>query len=247
MDWKKLRLEEFVLIRKKDLQTIGTVSGKVEWFSKNRFLFFMFGGWMLALVFVVLLLCKTVSFDNRVSLIEKAHAEEVQEHVILNDSLTFALCEKESIDSLMMRCYDIITVKPPKVSHDNVLEFIKSCNPWYPEIIMQQAVQESGCGKSDVAKRCNNLFGMMKPTYREYRCDKNRCNKKEKFAEYEDWRYSVIDRILWEKWYFRTLGRKPSLNEYMNAIDNVYNTETEGYGAKILKDSRKYKKQKTNN
>ncbi len=127
-----------------------------------------------------------------------------------------------------------------KPTHDNIWMFILECDPWYPDIIMAQAVQESSCGKSNVAKRCNNLFGMTKPSKRKLRCDINRGNKKEIYAEYNSWKMSVIDRIFWEKWVFRNKAGKPTREEYLKAIGKVYNTETSDYVDKLHITSKKY-------
>lgn len=164
-------------------------------------------------------------------------------------------CLLTQIDSIMA-CYDesirvndlhdaiieaVMEGSHEKPTRDNVQSFIEKCNAWYPDIIMAQAVQESGCGVSDVGKRCNNLFGMAKPKSRKLRCDINRENKAEPFAEYHNWKMSVIDRIFWEKWMFRNTNGKPSRAEYLCKIENVYNTETKGYAAHIDNISKKYR------
>lgn len=158
------------------------------------------------------------------------------------DSCMSEIAEMERCDNFSIVCAEVFcSADCEAITHDNLWKFIQECDPWYPDIIMMQAVIESGCGKSVVAKRCNNLFGMTKPESRRLRCDINRRNKKEMYAEYQNWKTSVIDRILWEKWMFRNKKGKPTINEYLNAIEKVYNTETPGYAQNVHKQAAKYR------
>lgn len=127
-----------------------------------------------------------------------------------------------------------------KPTRDNVWKFIEECNPWYPDIIMAQAIQESSCGQSNVAKRCHNLFGMNKPKKRDLCCDINRYNVSEPYAEYLNWKASVIDRILWDLWVFKDYEQIPSKEEYLRVIGSVYNTESEDYVSKIVSIAKNY-------
>lgn len=238
---KKNKLERFLIIRMSDLKSIASVSG-INWmFEKNRFGFVTIGGWGLAVIFFFAFLFSETNNSLKLHNLHLKHKSTVCENAMVTDSLKSVIEEKTRRDSFMHVCYEVLTTTATSVNHDRIWEFIQKCDPWYPDIIMMQAVQESGCGKSDVGKRCNNLFGMTKPQSRKWRCDKNRLNK-EQFAEYEDWRYSVIDRILWERWTFRNRKVKPTIEEYMSAIDNVYNTETAGYADHIYKNAEKYRK-----
>ncbi len=161
------------------------------------------------------------------------------------DSCKNKIQEMERCDKFTTVCAEVFcSADCEAVTHDKLWEFIQECDPWYPDIIMMQAVIESGCGKSNVGKRCNNLFGMTKPVARKLRCDINRNNSKEAFAEYQNWKTSVIDRILWEKWMFRNKNGKPTIDEYLNMIDNVYNTEIDGYAKGLHKQAAKYRKNK---
>lgn len=121
------------------------------------------------------------------------------------------------------------------LSKENIWKYISEDIPvWFPEYIMAQAIKESNCGKSDVAKKYNNLFGMFCPQKREH-CALNK-NPKD-YAMYNNWQLSILDRILWEIQYFN--NKKPSREEYLAALDSY--AEKEGYGKIIENLSKKYK------
>ena len=239
---KLFNLENFLLIRTSDLQAVSNIKGKTKWFEGNRFWIYVISSIFCAVVLLTVLIWTVINHHININNLKKEHKLEYENQVVLNDSLCNVLEDISREDSIMHRLYECFLEPCKPITHDRLWEFILSCDPWYPDIIMMQAVQESSCGKSEVAKRCNNLFGMTKPVSRKWKCDINRNNKKESFAEFLDWRFSVIDRIFWERWVFRNSERKPTLEEYMRAIDNVYNTETEGYGDHIYRNAAKYRK-----
>ena len=64
----------------------------------------------------------------------------------------------------------------------------------HPDIVMAQAIIESGNFKSNIFKENNNLFGMKMPEYRKTTAiGINRGH-----AVYRNWRESVIDYALWQ-------------------------------------------------
>lgn len=234
--------EKFLIIRLSDLESVADIHGKTSWFTNKHFGFVVAGGWVLSILLTVLIIWSCVSHQAETNRLKTQYLCELNALTMHNDSLKLTIEEIERMEQFVHCCFEALTTKCPKATHDNVWEFIKKCDPWYPDIIMMQAVLESGCGKSNVGKRCNNMFGMKKPYSRELRCDMNRNNKKEQYAEYLDWRFGVIDRILWDRWIFRNKEGKPSIDEYLGVIDGVYNTETKGYGTMIYKNTEKYRK-----
>jgi len=234
--------EKFLIIRLSDLKSVANIYAKTSWFTNKRFGLVVAGGWILSILLVVFVTYSVISHKAETTQIKKEYLAELADLAMHNDSLQLTIEEMERMEQFVYCCFEALTTECPKATHDNIWEFIKKCDPWYPDIIMMQAVQESECGKSDVGKRCCNLFGMKKPFLRKIRCDINRNNKKEIYAEYLDWRFSVIDRILWDRWMFRNKEDKPSIDEYLRVIDGVYNTETKGYGATIYKNAEKYRK-----
>ena len=234
-------MKKYILIDKETLECKGIVKG----FKR------VLTGWRLTFVVALCLFVALFSVLSMVVMSVK-HSVEVAElksdfrcslglYMLSNDSLLCEIRERDRLDAFAMACHEVMTTPCPKATHDNVWEFIKKCDSWYPDIIMMQAVQESNAGKSAVARRCNNLFGMTKPGSRKMRCDINRSNSNEKYAEYQDWRFSIIDRILWERWIFRNHKKIPTIREYMEMIDKIY-SETDGYGETVYKNAEKYRK-----
>lgn len=193
-------------------------------------------GWVITLSIIGLIIYQSKKIDQLIL----ENTNNVNEYNYKIDSLTNLININIETEKIMEMCYRLVHEPCHKLTHDTLWEFIKECDVWYPDIIMMQAVQESNCGKSQLAHRCNNLFGMKKASNRKWRCDKNRNNKKESYAEYEDWRYSVIDRILWERWIFRNKNKKPTIEEYMDVINSIY-SETTDYGVHIYKHAAKYR------
>ena len=129
------------------------------------------------------------------------------------------------------------TVKP---NEDTVYNFIMDCNSWFPEYIMAQAVIESGCGTSELAKKANNLFGMRyidqsKPHRPTTQIQGVNCNG---YGAYKNWQLSVVDRILWEISRYKSV--KPSLEKYQNGFCSY--AEAENYKTTLINLANKYKK-----
>ena len=234
--------KEYYLMRASDLLIVKKVKideGNIGWVGGIPFLKMA----VIVLVIAIPVIIGTLSISNAVAI---SNVNEEKEMCVALaerkcDSCISELNDVVRCDKFSIICAEVFcSAKCEKCTHDNIWKFIQECDPWYPDIIMMQAVRESGCGKSDVAKRCNNLFGMKKPEKRELRCDINRWNKKEPYAEYQNWKTSVIDRILWEKWMFRDRNGKPSIDEYLNMLDNVY-SETGDYAKSIHKQAAKYR------
>lgn len=234
--------EKFLIVRLSDLEPVADIHGKTSWFTNKHFGFVVAGGWVLSILLTVLVTWSCVSHQAETDRLKTQYLCELNALAARNDSLELTIGETGRMEQFVQCCFEALTTRCPEATHDNVWDFIKKCDPWYPDIVMMQAVQESGCGKSNVGKRCNNMFGMTKPSSRELRCDMNRNNKKEQYAEYVDWRFGVIDRILWDRWVFRNKEGKPSIDEYLRVIGSVYNTETKGYGTMIYKNAEKYRK-----
>lgn len=118
-------------------------------------------------------------------------------------------------------------INQPEEVNDSILYvFLKNNNAWYPEILLKQAKIESGNYTSNVYMNTNNLYGMRKvgkrqttqlnTTYKGYGC-------------YTNWCESVLDRMLWDIFYFK--NEKPNKEEYLKAM-SIY-AEDEDYSTKI--------------
>lgn len=237
-----MKKKEFYIIGCDDLK----IKDKIE-LSENELKIVKFLPLAKAMValafFIVIMLALQLTINQKIEMnkMATAHVFEVEALISELDSVTYCYDESVRMNDLHDAIYDAIMGDPhEKPTKENVWNFIQKCNTWYPDIIMAQAVQESGCGNSAVAKRCHNLFGMTKPNARKLRCDINRHNKSEQYAEYNNWKMSIIDRILWDRWVFRHTKGIPSRDAYLCKIGTVYNTETEGYAQHIDKVSRSY-------
>jgi hypothetical protein len=95
----------------------------------------------------------------------------------------------------------------------------------YPDIVKAQAIAESNHFKAPVFKQNNNMFGMREAMVRITTANGSNLNH----AYYENWRYCVTDRALYEARYLSKLTRA----EYFSYLDQVY-AEGDGY-SKLLK------------
>ena len=164
------------------------------------------------------------------------HLKEVAALTYYNDSIT----TKEEVDELhYITGYLYFQTDNCKPNEDTVYNFITSCNPWYPEYIMAQAVIESGLGSSDIGKNANNMFGMKyidqskphRPTTQipgvEYKG----------YGVYKSWELGVVDRILWEL--NRYKYTKPTLQKYQDGFANYAESET--YTNTVISVAKQYK------
>lgn len=243
-DMKKTR--KYKLMRSDDLMFIGEIEIRDDdLMFIDRIRYMKIGMLALVAVLIVISVLFAVKYTTTVSALNRKIENSISEIACERDSCANAIKEIERSDKFSIVCAEVFCyAECETLTHDKLWEFIQECDPWYPDIIMMQAVIESGCGKSDVAKRCHNLFGMKKPGARGLRCDINRWNKKETYAEYPNWKASVIDRILWDKWLFRDRKTKPTIEEYLDMLDKVYNTEIDGYAKGLYKQAAKYRKNK---
>lgn len=136
---------------------------------------------------------------------------------------------EQRIDSLS----NITTIVQPELNDTLLYQFIVDCNIKHPHIVFAQAKMESNCGKSELFKKSNNLFGM--------RCAKARPNTyigetSSGFAIYNDWKDSVLDYALLQSHYYRNKTEE----EYYTIIENNF-AETIGYSEKIKLIANKWK------
>ena len=114
-------------------------------------------------------------------------------------------------------------INQPEQINDSILYvFLKDNNAWYPEILLKQAKIESGNYTSNVYMNTNNLYGMKKVGKRQTTQLNNTYNG---YGCYTNWCESVLDRMLWDVFYFK--NTKPSKEEYIKAM-SIY-AEAEDY------------------
>jgi flagellum-specific peptidoglycan hydrolase FlgJ len=95
-------------------------------------------------------------------------------------------------------------------SKENMIKLIIDLNIAHPDIVIAQAIIESGNFKSNIFKENNNLFGMKMPAYRKTTAiGINRGH-----AVYSSWRESVIDYALWQG----KRARYSTKNQYLRRL-----------------------------
>jgi uncharacterized FlgJ-related protein len=99
-------------------------------------------------------------------------------------------------------------------TREALIEEIKCHDFKYPDLILAQAVLESGHFKSSVFKENNNLFGMRQPRKRFTLCKGSNLNH----GVYDNWKISVEDRMIYDTLYLKDLTR----TQYLKFLDNVY-------------------------
>lgn len=105
-------------------------------------------------------------------------------------------------------------INQPEQINDSILYvFLKDNNAWYPEILLKQAKIESGNYTSNVYTNTNNLYGMKKVGRRQTTQLNNTYNG---YGCYTNWCESVLDRMLWDLFYFK--NEKPTEAEYLKAM-----------------------------
>lgn len=99
-------------------------------------------------------------------------------------------------------------------SEDKLFAEIDKYSFKYPDIVKAQAIVESGNFKSVVFKQNNNMFGMREAMLRITVSNGTNLNH----AYYDNWKYCVTDRALYEARYMYKLSR----TEYFSYLDQVY-------------------------
>lgn len=107
---------------------------------------------------------------------------------------------------------------------DSVELYIKEINIKHPELVLTQAVLESGHFTSDIFKENNNLFGMKKAYHRPHvQTGVNRGH-----ATYDSWKMSIVDYALYQTY----VAKGMSLKDYQAFIGKHY-AEDPLYSQKI--------------
>lgn len=84
----------------------------------------------------------------------------------------------------------------------------------YPDIVLAQALLESGHFKSPVFRENHNVFGMKQPKKRYTLCNGTNLNH----ALYDNWKVCVEDRMIYEALYLNDLSR----TQYKRFLDKTY-------------------------
>ena len=174
-------------------------------------------------------------------LMVRTYEHKVHEYAEMVHNLNDIIEKEDEYDTLCRKITDAVLEgeKNTEFNDSIVFDYIKSCKAWYPEIIMAQFKIESCSGTSELAKKSNNFFGMKVVSGKRKHFTTQRCGDNyHGYAVYDNWKLSIIDKILWEHFAFN--DRKPSKTEYLNAHGRY--AEDEEYLAKISKFAKQYEK-----
>lgn len=114
------------------------------------------------------------------------------------------------------------------ISYSSLYEHILESKIKFPDIVLAQAIIESGHFTSDVFNENNNLFGMKIPYVRKTLGIRKNNSR---YAYYQDWKQSVDDYKLWQDF---VLGDKNiTKEEYLHLLKRIY-AEDRNYTKKII-------------
>jgi uncharacterized FlgJ-related protein len=102
-----------------------------------------------------------------------------------------------------------------KFSEKAFMQYMKSINIKFPEVVFQQAKLESGGFKSHLFKTKHNLFGMKKAMQRATLS----IGKPGEYAYFKSWKECVIDYALYQTRYF---SKVKTQEEYINELCKNY-------------------------
>ena len=115
-----------------------------------------------------------------------------------------------------------------KISKDALYNEIVEQGIMFPEVVLSQALLETGNFKSNIYKKNNNLFGMKMSKKRKTTA----IGVNRHYAVYETWKYSVIDYKMWQN----KIPSKHMKNQttYISFLQKKY-SQSEDYRIKIYK------------
>lgn len=115
---------------------------------------------------------------------------------------------------------------PNTFSEEKLIELIAKMNFKFPEVVLAQARLESGYYNSELFLNNSNLFGMR---VAGSRITLNQ-GKKQGYANYTDWKESVIDYSLWYATYAYEYNTQ---EEFLDLLNRTY-AEDGSYKVKLL-------------
>lgn len=99
-------------------------------------------------------------------------------------------------------------------SEEDLIKEIKRLPFKYKDIVLAQAMIESGHYKSPLFKEAHNLFGLREARSRATTAKGTILNH----AEYDNWKESLLDRLIYEVKYLDKLNRE----QYLKYLDKSY-------------------------
>ena len=103
-------------------------------------------------------------------------------------------------------------------SKQEILDYMEMLGIKHSEIVLKQAILETGHFSSDIFKENNNLFGMKEAKQRTTTALGTNRNH----AYYINWKASVVDYCLWQRRYYKSGDYYEFLESYGYAENKWY-------------------------
>lgn len=144
---------------------------------------------------------------------------------IITYSIGFSKGINKEIESIPLEEKIEIIKQQDTFSVEKLETYLEELNLKYPDIVMAQAIIETGNFKSRIFKENNNLFGMKVAKIRPTTND----GEQHEHAYYNTWRESVLDYALYQSRYLCSLSK----DEYIQYLSNY--AEDSSYTYKVKK------------
>lgn len=210
---RNLLIDNFYIFNKKDCS-----------FKK----IFAINGWQFLLIMILCMIYTTsllMQIDRDEQKEQTLYSNKYKEYQYTIDSLKIVINDNHLHE--LIGKYHLLKDNKDILNKQTLYDFVVECGAWYPDIIVKQAILESGNFSSNVYKRTNNLFGMKLAKSRN--TTRNIHSKELEYADFYNWQLSVIDRILWDYAIFDSI---PTREKYLKKLQKIY-AEDKDYINKI--------------
>ena len=117
---------------------------------------------------------------------------------------------------------EINYIESSEFTSNNLLRYLELLNVENSDIIVKQAILETGWFNSSSFKRGNNLFGMTVPKVRENLVKGSYLDH----ARYDHWTDSVKDYILWQQYW---VSKGKNINNYYVFLEEINYATSSNY------------------
>ena len=134
--------------------------------------------------------------------------------------------EKEHVQMLIGKytLYKKTNLKQEPIQKDSLYNLLVECHMWYPDIVYAQIIKESSIGQNVLETHANNITGMKYPGRRKTTAYGK---APDGYAQYANWQLCVIDKMLWDYDVFKY--KKPTREQYLSALNDIYNPGHDDY------------------
>jgi len=143
----------------------------------------------------------------------------------LSDQIEYSK-QSDTYYQLRLKLEHINQLEHSEFSYNNLVTYMDLLKIEEIEVVIRQAVLESGWFKSDLFVHHNNLFGMKKPQIRPTTA----IGRALGHAKFRHWTDSVKDYVLWQN-YFKTIMSIDNIDNYYAFLSHVGYAENGKYVA----------------